>query len=32
MTIEEKNTYVYLSTDGLDITIRVVEKINDIQL
>lgn len=34
MTIEEKNMYVYLSVDNetLDLSIRVVEKIDNIQL
>jgi hypothetical protein len=34
MTIEEKNMYVYLSVDNetLDLSIRVVEKVDDIQI
>lgn len=34
MTIEEKNMYVYLSVDNetLDLSIRVVEKVDDIEI
>lgn len=34
MTIEEKNMYVYLSVDNetLDLTIRVVEKTNNVNI
>ena len=34
MTIEEKNMYIYLSVDNetLDLSIRVVEKVDDIEI